>query len=99
MSGGVAYVWDRAGDFNLKCNLGLVELEAVEGDEDIAELREMIEMHQNCTGSTVAEYILNEWPEVLKQFKKVMPTDYKRVLMAQQALDTEEEMTEERMVK
>src|SRR5690554_6739066 len=29
MSGGVAYVWDPAGDFHLRCNTTMVELEAV----------------------------------------------------------------------
>src|SRR4029453_14945188 len=30
MSGGIAYVWDPAGDFITRCNLGIVELEKVE---------------------------------------------------------------------
>src|SRR6056297_2659984 len=30
MSGGIAYVWDRTGDFSLNCNLATVELERIE---------------------------------------------------------------------
>src|SRR5690606_36365353 len=41
MSGGIAYVWNPHGDFESRCNLGTVGLEAVEEDEDIAELREL----------------------------------------------------------
>jgi glutamate synthase (NADPH/NADH) large chain len=89
MSGGVAYVWDRDGDFKNKCNLGTVDLEAVEDDEDIAELREMIEQHKEFTGSTVAERVLDEWTEILKQFVKIMPTDYKRVLAERKRHDEE----------
>jgi glutamate synthase (NADPH/NADH) large chain len=80
MSGGVAYVWDPDDALLANCNLGMVELERIESDEDADELRELIEMHQNHTGSTVAEKVLDNWDETLAQFVKVMPTDYKRVL-------------------
>jgi glutamate synthase domain-containing protein 3 len=91
MSGGVAYVWDRNGDFSAKCNMGTVDLEAIENDEDIAELRGLIELHKEYTGSTVAERVLDEWPEILQQFVKVMPTDYKRVLAERKRHDEEME--------
>jgi glutamate synthase (NADPH/NADH) large chain len=84
MSGGIAYVWDADGDFLTRCNLGMVELEKVEQPEDIAELRELIRQHQSYTGSTVAARVLEQWPAVLDQFVKVMPTDYKRVLQQRQ---------------
>ena len=58
-------------------------IEAVEADEDIAELRELIERHQEYTDSTVAADVLSRWDETLTQFVKVMPTDYKRVLLEQ----------------
>ena len=35
MSGGIAYVWDPAGDFISRCNLGIVELEQVETPDDL----------------------------------------------------------------
>ena len=85
MSGGIAYVWDRDGDFNLKCNLELVELEKVDDTDDIAEVRELIEKHQQYTGSTVAESVLADWDNFLSQLIKVMPTDYKRILQEQKA--------------
>jgi glutamate synthase (NADPH/NADH) large chain len=91
MSGGIAYVWDRYRDFEAKCNLGTVGLEAVEADEDIAELRELIELHHEYTGSTVAARILDAWPGVLSEFVKVMPTDYKRVLAERKRHDEEME--------
>ena len=88
MSGGIAYVWDRDGDINLKCNLELVELESVEDKDDIAEVRELIEKHQQYTGSTVAESVLADWENFLSQLVKVMPTDLKRVLKEQKAKQT-----------
>ncbi len=93
MSGGIAYVWDVDDDFAKKCNTGTVDLEAVEEDEDIVELREMIELHHEYTGSTVAARILDEWPSSLRQFVKVMPTDYKRVLGERKRHDEEMEQT------
>ena len=36
----------RTSDFLANCNMGMVELEKVEDDEDIAELRELIEKHR-----------------------------------------------------
>ncbi|HKI73895.1 MAG TPA: glutamate synthase subunit alpha, partial [Pseudomonadales bacterium] len=86
MSGGVAYVWDKNGDFEKKCNTETFELEAVEDETDIGELKAMIERHLEYTGSTVAESILCNWEKELGHFVKVMPTDYKRVLaeMAQE---------------
>lgn len=89
MSGGVAYIWDPKDALLAHCNLGMVELEKVVEGEDIAELRELIELHQNYTQSTVAADILDRWDETLPQFVKVMPTDYKRVL-AEQKAKTEE---------
>jgi glutamate synthase (NADPH/NADH) large chain len=80
MSGGIAYVWDPNKRFLENCNLGMVELEPVDAEEDIDELKQLIEQHQNETGSAVAEDILQRWDETLSQFIKVMPTDYKRVL-------------------
>ena len=71
--------------------MGTVDLEAVEEDEDIVELREMIELHREYTGSPVAARILDEWPMSLKQFVKVMPTDYKRVLTERKRHDEEME--------
>jgi len=79
MSGGIAYVLDKKGDFEAKCNREMIGLETPE-DQDFAELKEMIEKHQKYTGSTVAEAILADWDRMKTKFIKVMPTDYKRVL-------------------
>ena len=81
MSGGIAYIWVPSDQFLANCNLGMVELEDVEDPEDIAELKQLIEQHQQCTGSTVAADLLARWNEAITEFVKVMPSDYKRVLL------------------
>jgi glutamate synthase (NADPH/NADH) large chain len=83
MSGGAAYVLDEKGDLASRCNGDMVELEAVEAGEDIAELKALIEKHALYTESPVAQRILANWQASLAKFVKVMPTDYKRVLLAQ----------------
>jgi glutamate synthase (NADPH/NADH) large chain len=80
MSGGIAYVWDAAGDFISRCNLGIVQLEQVTTSDDRSELLNLVELHRQYTESMVAEKVLAQWPEITAQFVKVMPTDYKRVL-------------------
>ncbi len=80
MSGGIAYIWDPRDQFAGQCNLEMVALETVTADEDVQELRQLVENHQRYTGSTVAEQLLANWRRSLQQFVKVMPTDYKRVL-------------------
>jgi len=90
MSGGIAYVWDAAGDFLTKCNLGMVDLDPLDHEKDLIECKSLIELHHKYTGSTVAKRVLADWKSIQKQFIKVMPTDYKRVL-AERA-DREEEI-------
>ncbi|HSG89880.1 MAG TPA: glutamate synthase large subunit [Pseudomonadales bacterium] len=89
MSGGVAYVWDPDGALAENCNLEMVELESLEADEDIVELKALIETHAEVTASTVAADLLARWSEVIAQFVKVMPSDYKRVLEERRRQESE----------
>jgi glutamate synthase (NADPH) large chain len=80
MSGGIAYVWDKDGDFSTRCNKEMVDLFPVEEKSDIQELKSMIEKHKEYTGSPVAKRILDNWNALLPQFIKVYPRDYRAVL-------------------
>jgi glutamate synthase domain-containing protein 3 len=82
MSGGIAYVLDEDGSFAGRCNMGMIELEAVETEEDVERLASLLQHHADYTGSPVAERLLADWPAAQVRFLKVMPTDYKRVLQA-----------------
>ena len=83
MSGGIAYIWDPQNRFAANCNAEMVDLDDLETDADVAELRQLIENHLAFTESTVAASILANWNESVGQFVKVMPKDYKRVLQQQ----------------
>lgn len=82
MSGGVAYVLADKEIFKVKCNLGMVDLDAVETDEDVETIKTLLSKHVAATRSTVAKKILGDWENYQSRFIKVMPKDYKRVLAA-----------------
>jgi glutamate synthase (NADH) len=95
MSGGVAYVLDREGDFESRCNMGLVGFDEI-SEADAIELHGLIEEHHLRTRSSVAARILREWDATLPHFKKVMPHDYKRAL-AELAEEEEDSRVKERV--
>jgi glutamate synthase (NADPH/NADH) large chain len=81
MTGGIAYVLDRAGDFaSVRCNRTEVDLEAVNEQADIDKLFELISRHAEYTHSPQAKWILENWEATLPKFVKVFPHEYKRVL-------------------
>jgi glutamate synthase (NADPH/NADH) large chain len=81
MSGGIAYVYDLDGEFGTRVNYEMVSFDEMDYS-DIEFLKQVIGRHQAETGSLRAAQILGDWDNSLKAFKKVMPKDYKRVLLA-----------------
>ncbi len=79
MSGGIAYVYDVNGKFPPLCNQEMVDLDQV-SEEDAAEIKDMIQRHYAYTGSRVAKFVLDDLDNQLKNFVKVFPKDYKKVL-------------------
>ncbi len=82
MSGGVAYILDEAGTFASRCNMEMVGLEKLEDADEIEELWKQIQRHQIYTGSKKAAQVLADWKNLVPKFVKVMPQDYKRVLLS-----------------
>jgi glutamate synthase domain-containing protein 3 len=81
MSGGRAFVYDEQGDFSSRrCNTASVDLEPLELEADVAEMRGLLERHRDLTGSPRAAWILEHWEESQPRFIKVFPHEYKRVL-------------------
>ncbi|MBC8108407.1 MAG: glutamate synthase large subunit, partial [Anaerolineae bacterium] len=83
MSGGIAYVYDEAKEFEKLCNLSMVELETIDAIDDAFTIKRLLETHLKLTGSTRAKAILDDWENSSRRFVKVMPTDYRRVLQEQ----------------
>ena len=90
MSGGIAYVYDRDNTLSCRINTGMVDLDAIESQEDETEVKSMIENYIKYTDSQKAKDILQNWEENKSKFIKVMPQDYKRVLNEQKELEAEE---------
>jgi glutamate synthase (ferredoxin) len=82
MSGGVAYVLDKVGDFHNRCNLDTVTLDPLEDPQEIAVVREMVQRHARYTHSELGWRVLAMWDELAPKFVKVMPKDYRRMLEA-----------------
>lgn len=79
MSGGIAYVWNKDGDFDSRCNMEMIELSLIDNKADRDELMEMIEKHYRYTGSAAAKAIIDD-ESLLNHFIKVTPIEYKKVL-------------------
>jgi len=88
MSGGVAYVYDPDGDFPANLNLEMVDLDQLD-EADVDWLHGFIQAHVDATDSAVGQRVLNGWSVEQHRFAKVMPRDYKLVLQAIAAAETE----------
>jgi glutamate synthase (ferredoxin) len=82
MSGGIAYVLDQEGDFAARCNRAMVDLERLTDPAEGVEIKAMVQRHADLTGSALAWRVLLRWDELVDQFVKVLPQDYRRVLEA-----------------
>lgn len=92
MSGGIAYVYDPENKFvNGLCNTETIEFEDITGN-DAEDLKATIQKHVTYTDSKLGQRLLEDWDTSLKNFVRVMPTEYKSALIR---LATEEPMVEE----
>ncbi len=82
MSGGIAYVLDEDNDLYQRTNKSMVFSEPVTNKYDVQELKEMIQEHVALTNSEKGKLVLENFSEYLPKFKKVIPYDYNRMLMA-----------------
>ena len=82
MSGGIAYVLDEDNDLYTRMNKEMVFSEEVSNKYDVMELKDMIKEHVAFTNSEKGKGILDNFSEYLPKFKKVIPYDYNRMLMA-----------------
>ncbi|MEI8075231.1 MAG: glutamate synthase large subunit [Bacteroidota bacterium] len=79
MSGGIAFVYDVDGSFASRCNMEMIDLDPIDQDDAIV-LNDLISKHYAYTASSVAKFVLGDFESQLKNFLKVFPKDYKKVL-------------------
>ncbi|MBD1894478.1 glutamate synthase-related protein [Coleofasciculus sp. FACHB-129] len=73
MTGGLAYFLDEDGSFTSKVNPEIVKLQRVRTPAGEQQLKELIELHAERTGSQKAKDILANWAESLAKFWQVVP--------------------------
>jgi glutamate synthase (NADPH/NADH) large chain len=79
MSGGIAWIYDIAGNFRDNCNQEMVDLDPLD-TEDENEIIALLKRHINLTNSERANFILQNWAGEKSKFIKVFPREYKNVL-------------------
>ena len=81
MSGGIAYVYDKNGNFKTRFNSELCDMKETKlGSEDDKILNKLVKKHLEETDSPLANKMLNDWANVLPKFIKVVPRDYEKAL-------------------
>ncbi len=77
MSGGVAYVHDPDGDFEERCNTGMVAVSRDLSERDESAIRRLVENHAARTDSDRAADLLGSWEDAVSEFAVVMPDAYR----------------------
>ncbi|MVZ61581.1 glutamate synthase large subunit [Sphingobacterium humi] len=80
MSGGIAWVYDIAGNFRENCNTEMVDLDPLEAADE-TEIISLLKRHILLTKSARANDILTNWSTAKNQFIKVFPKEYKNVIL------------------
>ncbi len=80
MSGGVAYVLDEHNELYTKLNKELVTIQKQLSVVEANELKAYITEHFEATKSDKAKIILDNFDEYQTKFKKIVPTDYSRIM-------------------
>ncbi len=73
MTGGVIYVFDWDNSLKTRLNASHVQFAHLTGEQEIAQLKTLIERHYQYTGSLWAHEILSTFPESLRHIKKIIP--------------------------
>lgn len=81
MSGGIAYVLDEENSLYRNINKAMISMEEITYKSEAEELRGMIREHVEATGSLKGQKILEEFEAYLPKFKKIIPNDYKKMLV------------------
>ena len=79
-TGGIAFVYDEANDFELRVNPDTITWHRVTENYWAQHLRDLINEHATETQSRFAEMLLNAWDRSLPRFWIVVPRDYARFL-------------------
>ena len=80
MSGGTAYVLDQTHTLYRRLNTDMVAMEDVTKPGDLEELQKILTEYEKETKSELAAKILADFDGYAKDFRKIVPNDYKEML-------------------
>ena len=69
-----------------------MDLEPIFEPEDVRLIESLLHKHISFTNSPLAVQILENWPEKVKNFVKVFPHEYKRILGVRKAVQPAEKL-------
>jgi glutamate synthase (NADPH/NADH) large chain len=75
MTGGMAFIYDKAGTFKDRANPATLEIVRIANDHWAQKLRGLVEEHAKQTESALALRLLNEWDIEIGNFWQVVPTE------------------------
>ena len=81
MSGGIAYVLDENHELYLKLNKQMITMTEITEQHDADEVKKLISAHVEATGSPLGREILENFEEYLPKFKKIIPNDYRKMMV------------------
>jgi glutamate synthase domain-containing protein 3 len=64
--------------------MGMIDLDPLE-KEDVQQVKSLILNHNTYTDSSLGKSIMENWEDASKHFIKVIPVDYKRILLEKKA--------------
>jgi len=79
MSGGIAYIHDPDDRLKANCNMSMVTFDKI-NESDIETIQNLLHNHYTYTASTNAKRFINNFSKSIKQIRKIMPIEYKRIL-------------------
>ena len=82
MSGGIANVLDEDHTLYRRMNKDMVSMQELSEKYDIQELKYILQDYEKETGSELAKKILANFADYIPSFKKILPNDYQKMLIA-----------------
>ncbi len=79
-TGGMAFIYDKAGTFELRVNPDTVHWQRLASSHWEAQLRALVERHVAETESRFAATLLNDWDREFKHFWQVVPREFVKYL-------------------
>lgn len=87
MSGGTAFVYDKDGRFQSRINPEMVAPLPIKREQDIAEVKKLVEKHLELTGSGRAKRILENWEKSIYRFIRVIPKELAELEAAEEEFE------------